>query len=380
MKFALCGTSSVDNYTTWPKNDPNAVRLIFTNSCCLVYVRTYLTMYSIEVMLYAFYDGLGPQYATPVIYADDNGVPGVKLTINEPVVDLTCQSSADNRWITVTVPIKNRRINPGYQWVGIYSQSFRPCFNYPSVYSDGIPYYTMNAPDGYLPPIGSAVTVHPVGPIDVTGVFFFDDAPIPIDFMYEVLSELHNNDSIANRRDILRRNSTIITIIEAYIRRSRFYKKIIQSVKLKENKRGIRFLHRFVTTIKRIRDFPLFELLRIKIEKIIFSPLTLIRLVRENILNTVYKNQTALRLIVDTAIELGSGDVCEIRYCKPDGVTGSFPASILNENSSLIYHDITSETELDVSGWWKFWAYITFTDGRSACGKAVKIFIADEGS
>jgi hypothetical protein len=132
--------------------------------------------------------------------------------------------------------------------------------------------------------------------------------------------------------------------------------------------------------MRRIRDFPLFELLRIKIEKIIFSPLTLIRLVRENILNTVYKNQTALRLIVDTAVELGSGDVCEIRYCKPDGVTGSFAASILSENSSLIYHDITSETELDVSGWWKFWAYITFTDGRSACGKAVKIFIADEGS
>jgi hypothetical protein len=44
----------------------------------------------------------------------------------------------------------------------------------------------------------------------------------------------------------------------------------------------------------------------------------------------------------------------------------------------IIFHECI-EGDLDKSGWWVMWAFITFEDGRTAAGEAVKVFIWDEG-
>ncbi len=374
------GISDIGRYTTWPINNPNAVQLVILNNCFLTMSCICVHMYSFEAKLYAFYDGLGPQYVTPVLYADNNRSPGEKLSIDEPVVDLTCQSSADNRWITVSIPLKERRIKPGYLWSGFCSKSFRPCFNYSGVYSFGALHYTMFAPDGCPPLIGSAVTVHPVGEINVTGTISFSDDPIPCNFLYAISSRIQNPDTTIDKRTIVRKKVSFVHVREQYNSIAALYRKVLQIIKLKEITRCIRCIHRFIFEHKKVRDYSLHTILRITLEKMLFSPITLIRFLRESIMNTVYAKQTALRLIVDTAVELENKDTCEIRFCKPDGTNGSFPATLLSESTSLIYYDIINETDLDISGWWKFWAYISFSDGRTAYGKTVKIFIADEGT
>lgn len=94
----------------------------------------------------------------------------------------------------------------------------------------------------------------------------------------------------------------------------------------------------------------------------------------------IYMNQTALRLSLDTGIDLQEGDSGEIRYRKPDGSTGFFPAFINEYKEGVIFHDFTDSEELDQWGWWRFWAYVTFSDGRTASGKSVNVFVYQEGS
>jgi hypothetical protein len=93
----------------------------------------------------------------------------------------------------------------------------------------------------------------------------------------------------------------------------------------------------------------------------------------------IYKGQTALRLTVRTGGPISNLVSCEIRYCKPDGVRGSFPALVKDASRGIVYHDIDSG-ELDVAGWWVFWVYLGFDDGRQAPGDAVRVFVAEEGS
>jgi hypothetical protein len=47
--------------------------------------------------------------------------------------------------------------------------------------------------------------------------------------------------------------------------------------------------------------------------------------------------------------------------------------------NGVIFHEVI-EGELDISGWWLFWAFITFADGRTAAGEAAKVFIWNQGT
>jgi hypothetical protein len=53
-------------------------------------------------------------------------------------------------------------------------------------------------------------------------------------------------------------------------------------------------------------------------------------------------------------------------------------AAVGDEIKGVIFHEVV-EGELDASGWWSFWAYISFVDGRTAAGEAAKVFIWQEG-
>jgi hypothetical protein len=92
----------------------------------------------------------------------------------------------------------------------------------------------------------------------------------------------------------------------------------------------------------------------------------------------IYKGQSALRLIVKTYTDLTGINAVLIRYKKPDGNKGNLKALIFDEKEGIIYHDF-KKRELDAAGWWRFWAFVTFGDGRTAAGDAVKIFVWNEG-
>ena len=92
----------------------------------------------------------------------------------------------------------------------------------------------------------------------------------------------------------------------------------------------------------------------------------------------VYKGQSALHITVKTFTDLEGIISAVIKYRKPDGSTGEFPAGVGDEAKGIIFHECI-EGEIDLAGWWVFWAFITFADGRTAAGEAAKVFIWNEG-
>jgi hypothetical protein len=93
----------------------------------------------------------------------------------------------------------------------------------------------------------------------------------------------------------------------------------------------------------------------------------------------IFKGQSALRITVKTFCDLEDVDIALIKYKKPDGIVGEFVSAVSDSVNGVIFHEVI-EGELDISGWWLFWAFITFADGRTATGEAAKVFIYNEGS
>jgi hypothetical protein len=92
----------------------------------------------------------------------------------------------------------------------------------------------------------------------------------------------------------------------------------------------------------------------------------------------IFKNQSALRIIVKTFCDLEGIISAAIKYRKPNGKTGEFAAAVSGTEPGAIIHECI-EGEIDVSGWWAFWAFVTFADGRTAPGETAKVYIWKEG-
>jgi hypothetical protein len=93
----------------------------------------------------------------------------------------------------------------------------------------------------------------------------------------------------------------------------------------------------------------------------------------------IYMGQSALRITVKTFTDLEGIITAVIKYRKPDGSGGEFAAGVGDEAKGVIFHECI-EHEIDMAGWWVFWAFITFTDGRTAAGEAAKVYVWNEGN
>jgi len=92
----------------------------------------------------------------------------------------------------------------------------------------------------------------------------------------------------------------------------------------------------------------------------------------------IFKGQSALRITLKTFIDLEGIEFAVIKYKKPNGKTGDFAAAVGDAAKGVIFHEVI-EGEIDLSGWWSFWAFITFADGRTAAGEAAKVYVWNEG-
>ena len=92
----------------------------------------------------------------------------------------------------------------------------------------------------------------------------------------------------------------------------------------------------------------------------------------------IFLGQSALRIMLKTFCDLEGIISAVIRFRKPNGILGEFAAAVGDVAKGVIFHECI-EGELDVSGWWVFWAYITFSDGRTAAGEAAKVYVWREG-
>lgn len=94
----------------------------------------------------------------------------------------------------------------------------------------------------------------------------------------------------------------------------------------------------------------------------------------------IYRGQSALRIKVRTGIDLSGVTAASIRYMMPDGTCGVMGAWIADAEGGVLCHDVAAPDELPLAGWWKFWAVIRFPDGRTAPGRAVSVYVSEEGS
>ena len=92
----------------------------------------------------------------------------------------------------------------------------------------------------------------------------------------------------------------------------------------------------------------------------------------------IYKCQAALRITVRTFCDLEGITAAVIKYRKPNGSTGELAAAVGDEENGVIFHECI-EGELDAAGWWAFWAFVTFADGRTAAGETAKVYIWNQG-
>ena len=92
----------------------------------------------------------------------------------------------------------------------------------------------------------------------------------------------------------------------------------------------------------------------------------------------IFKGQSALRITLKTFTGLEDVENASIKYRKPDGSIGEFAAAVGDTANGVIFHECI-EGELNFSGWWLFWAFVTFADGRTAAGEAAKVYIWNEG-
>jgi hypothetical protein len=93
----------------------------------------------------------------------------------------------------------------------------------------------------------------------------------------------------------------------------------------------------------------------------------------------VHAGQSALRITAKTFVDLTGVLSTVIKFRKPDGTAGFFAAGVVDPGTGIIAHELI-EGELDQAGWWIFWASITFADGRTAAGEAVRVFVWEEGA
>jgi hypothetical protein len=91
-------------------------------------------------------------------------------------------------------------------------------------------------------------------------------------------------------------------------------------------------------------------------------------------MNRIYAGQSALRITLKTFIDLEGIISAIIKYRKPDGSTGEFGAGVSDTGKGIIFHECI-EGEIDIAGWWVFWPFITFGDGRTAAGETAKVYV-----
>ena len=93
----------------------------------------------------------------------------------------------------------------------------------------------------------------------------------------------------------------------------------------------------------------------------------------------IYKGKTKLRIQIDTKCDLSGYEEVNVIAKKPDDTTKTFPAVVKDAEKGIIFYDVQSENDIDVSGWWWFWPEIIFDDDRTACGRAVRVFVYEPG-
>ncbi len=92
----------------------------------------------------------------------------------------------------------------------------------------------------------------------------------------------------------------------------------------------------------------------------------------------IFIGQTALKFDLDSGIDLSAGvQSTIIKYKKPSGATGTWTGSV--EDTTHVVYVVVDANDIDETGQWVFWIYVTFSNGTTAAGEAAQFNVHAEG-
>ena len=94
----------------------------------------------------------------------------------------------------------------------------------------------------------------------------------------------------------------------------------------------------------------------------------------------IYKGQTKLKIELTVNQDITDATVKRIKYQKPSGETGYWPATVSSATAGVIYYEPDTTSILNEVGKWTLWAWVTFSDDRLAPGEPVMMMIYKEGT
>lgn len=97
-------------------------------------------------------------------------------------------------------------------------------------------------------------------------------------------------------------------------------------------------------------------------------------------MSDIFKGQTRLTIKLYCQAAIPNVDTALIKYLKPTGIAGSFPATVEDADAGIISYDVADANDIDEFGTWKFWPHITFTDTKVIIGKSAEQMVLEEGS
>lgn len=89
----------------------------------------------------------------------------------------------------------------------------------------------------------------------------------------------------------------------------------------------------------------------------------------------VYVNQTNLVITLATSTLLTNVSSALIKFNRPDGTEGHWTASV--DGLNLVYS--VTIGDLNQSGVWTIWAFVTLTNNKTSIGTASKLTVYKEG-
>lgn len=89
----------------------------------------------------------------------------------------------------------------------------------------------------------------------------------------------------------------------------------------------------------------------------------------------IYKGKSKLRILIDTKCDLSGYQTVTIAATKPNDTSVIFPAVVKDVENGIIFYDVQSANDIDISGWWTFWPEVVFDDDRTARGRDVRVFV-----
>lgn len=92
----------------------------------------------------------------------------------------------------------------------------------------------------------------------------------------------------------------------------------------------------------------------------------------------ITKDQDALKISLNTGMDISLGSSFEIHYIKPEGERGLWTASQVEQR--VEFSMTLGASEIDQAGMWTFWSKVFFADGSFAEGEPLefKVYLSGE--